>query len=53
MPSNVLNENDDGSWEITKTVLEHFGHVVSKRDYYLHEHTKRLNENDEDYVKIC
>ena len=24
----VLNENDDGSWEITKTILEHFGHPV-------------------------
>ena len=47
----VLNENDDGSWEISKTVLEHFGHAVSKRDYYIHEHTKRLNENDKDYVK--
>ena len=47
----VVNENEDGSWEITKTVLEHFGHAVSKRDYYLHEHTKRLNEDDKDYVK--
>ena len=47
----VLNEYDDGSWEITKTVLDHFGHSVSKKDYYLHEHTKRLNDDDEECVK--
>ena len=47
----VLNENDDGSWEITKAVLEHFGHTVSKKQYHMHEHTKKLNDNDKEYVK--
>ena len=47
----VINENDDGSWEVSKATLEHFGHSVTKKDYYLHEHTKRLNEDDKEYVK--
>ena len=47
----VLNENDDGSWEITKTVLDHYGHSVSKKEYYMHEHTKRLNDEDQEYLK--
>ena len=38
----VLVENDDGSWSVAKTILDHFGHTVSKKDYYAHEHTKRL-----------
>ena len=40
----VIGENDDGSWVVTKALLEHFGHQVSRKDYYMHEHTKRLNE---------
>ena len=47
----VINENDDGSWEVTKAILEHYGHPVSKKDYYMHEHTKRLQEEDRDYLK--
>ena len=33
----VINENDDGSWEVTKAILEHSGHAISKKDYYMHE----------------
>ena len=47
----VITENDDGSWEITKAVLDHFGHLVNQREYYAHEHTKRLNNEEQDYLK--
>ena len=47
----VINENEDGTWEISKATLEHFGHPVSKKDYYLHAHTKRLKDEDTDYLK--
>ena len=47
----VINENDDGSWEITKAVLERFGHTVSKKEYYMHTHTRKLNDDDKEYVK--
>ena len=47
----VINENDDGSWEISKATLEHFGHQVSQKDYYVHEHTKRLRDEDKEYLK--
>ena len=47
----VVNENDDGTWVVSKTVLEHFGHSVTKKDYYMHEHTKRLDDGDKEYVK--
>ena len=30
----VVNENDDGSWAVSKAKLEHFGHSVTKKDYY-------------------
>ena len=35
----VLNENDDGFWEITKTVLDHYGHSVSKKEHYMDDDT--------------
>ena len=46
-----MTENYDGSWTITKVELEHFGHVVSKKEYFRHAQTKRLDEEDEAYVK--
>ena len=47
----VLNENDDGTWIITKAKLEHFGHTVTKKDYYKHQQNKRLNEEEKVYLK--
>ena len=47
----VLNENDDGTWIITKAELEHFGHTVTKKDYYKHQQNKRLNEEEKVYLK--
>lgn len=46
-----INEQEDGSFVITKAILEHFGHIVSEKDYYSHEHTKRLSDKDKIYVK--
>ena len=45
-------KNDDGSWEVTKALLDHFGHQVSKQNYYLHEHTKRLNDDDKELKDV-
>ena len=47
----VIMENDDGTWEITKAVLEHYGHILNKQEYYSHAHTKRLTEADQCYLK--
>ena len=46
-----LNKAEDGTWYTTKTVLQHKGHPVSKKNFYSHEHNKRLNEEDKDYLK--
>ena len=46
-----INDQEDGSFVITKAILEHFGHIVSEKDYYSHEHTKRLSDKDKIYVK--
>ena len=46
-----INEQDDGSFVITKAILEHSGHVVSEKEYFSHEHTKRLNEDEKAFVK--
>ena len=46
-----LNEAEDGTWYTTKTVLEHQGHPVSKNNFYSHEHNKKLNEEEKEYLK--
>ena len=38
----VLNEND---------VLEHFGHTVTRKDYYKHAQNRRLDEGEKAYLK--
>ena len=46
-----INEAEDGSWYTTKTVLTHTGHPILKKNYYSHEHNKRLNAEDKEYLK--
>ena len=46
-----INEQEDRLFVITKAVLEHIGHIVSEKDYYSHEHTKRLSDKDKIYGK--
>ena len=47
----VLNENDDRTWSVTSTVLEHFGHTVTRKDYYKHAQNRRLDEGEKAYLK--
>ena len=47
----MLTENLDNSWSVTKAVLEHFGHLVTKKEYYRHTQTRRLDEDEEIYAR--
>ena len=47
----VIMENDDGTWEVSKTISKHYGHIISKQEYYSLEHTKRLTAEDQSYLK--
>ena len=47
----ISEDTNTGKWVVTKAALEHFGHPISKKNFYSHEHTKRLNEEDKEYVK--
>ena len=47
----VLSENDDQTWTITKTILEHYGHVVSRKEFYRHGQNKKLDKSEEAYVR--
>ena len=40
-----------GKWVITKAALQHFANPISKKNFYSHEHTKRLNKEDKEFVK--
>ena len=46
-----LNEQDDGCWLVTTSVLHHEGHPVTSQDFFSHESFKRLTEDDESFVK--
>ena len=47
----VLTENLDHSWSVTKAVLEHFGHLVTKKEYYRHTQTRRIDKDEETYAR--
>ena len=46
-----LNEQEDGSWEITTCHLEHEGHPVTSKLFYSHQQARKLEEDDKDFVK--
>ena len=46
-----LNEQDDGSWEVTTCVLEHRGHVITSKGFFSHQQSRKLDEEDNDFVK--
>ena len=47
----VITENMDKTWTITKVILEHFGHVVTEKEYYRHSQNRKLDEEEKDYLK--
>ena len=46
-----INEQYDGSWMVTKCVLDHSGHPVTSHDFFSHESYKRLTEDDKEFIK--
>ena len=46
-----LNEQEDGSWEVTTCILEHVGHPVSSKVFYSHQQSKKLDDDDKEFVK--
>ena len=47
----VMTENYDDSWSIMRADLQHFGHVVTKKEYFRHAQNKRLDEEGEAYAR--
>ena len=46
-----INEQDNGSFVVTKAILDHINHPVSKKDFFTHQHAKVLNNDDMEFVK--
>ena len=46
-----LNEQDNGSWEVKACVLEHKGHVITSKGLFSHQQSRKLDEEDNDFVK--
>ena len=46
-----LNEQEDGSWEVTTCILEHVGHPVSSKVFYSHQQSKKLDDDDKEFVR--
>ena len=46
-----LNEQEDGSWEVTTCHLEHEGHPLTSKLFYSHQQAKKLDDDNKDFVK--
>ena len=46
-----LNEQDDGSWEVTTCHLEHQGHPVTAKAFFSHQQSRKLDEDDKEFEK--
>ena len=46
-----LNEQEDGSWEVTTCHLEHEGHPLTSKLFYSHQQSKKLGDDDKEFVK--
>ena len=46
-----INQHKIGVWKITKAVLNHTGHLLGAEVYSSYSHVKKLNKDDEEYVK--
>ena len=46
-----LNEQDDGSWEVTTCHLEHKGHPITAKAFFSHQQSKKLDEDNKEFVK--
>ena len=46
-----INEQGDGTWNVTTCNLEHSGHLISRQAYYSNTHVKKLNPEDLEYLK--
>ena len=44
-----LNEQDDGSWEVTTCVLEHRGHVITSKGFFSHQQSRKLQARQSRY----
>ena len=47
----LIQENWDKTWTITKVNLEHFGHVVTEKEYFRHAQNRKLNKEEKDYLR--
>ena len=47
----IINENDDGTWIITSTILDHFGHTVTRKDYFKHAQNRRLDDGGKAFLR--
>jgi hypothetical protein len=46
-----LNEQEDGSWEVTTCNLEHDGHPITSKLFYSHQQSRKLDDDDKEFVK--
>ena len=46
-----LNEQEDGSWEVTTCHLQHEGHPTTSKLFYSHQQSRKLEEDDKKFVK--
>ena len=46
-----INEQHDGTWQVSKCVLKHSGHMVGDDVYNNYPRNKKLTEEDEEYLE--
>ena len=46
-----INEQHDGTWQVSKCVLKHSGHIVGEDVYSNYPMNKKLTEEDEEYLE--
>ena len=47
----TINEQEDGDWVVTTCNLDHEGHPVTAKAFFSHQHNKKLEPEDVDFVK--
>ena len=45
-----LNEQDDGSWEVTTCNLNHEGHVITNKALFSHQQSRKLSDDNMEFV---
>ena len=45
-----VRQQKNGTWKVTKYILKHSGHIISKVVYNSYRNTKKISKEDEEYI---